>query len=338
MNSQTDDFERIMLDYLKGEISPEDMRQLTVYLKSEDTFREKYREMARSYALASSSWFAQRKQQNLEQLRDTLNFRSSRKRTFVRRIGIWGSAAVWALLMVCSITFFYWKSSSGTEVVAPSYCQIEIPKGATSKLLLPDSTLVFLNGGTILKYDASLREQTDREVFLSGEAYFQVARNAHQPFIVHAGELDIKVLGTTFNVASYPDEAEIKVSLVEGRVNVYAGSETKEKQTVSLSPNEQAVYHKGNQLLSTKQVDAASQAAWVTGKLVFINEKLIDILETIGEKYDVQIWVQSQKVHTEYFTGSINMNMTLDEVLSYLDVDNKFVWRKKGKTIVVSNR
>ena len=83
MNSQIDEFERIMLDYLKGEISSEDMQKLTILLKRENACREKYREIARSYALASSSWFARRKEQNFEQLCDTLNFYSSRKHSFI---------------------------------------------------------------------------------------------------------------------------------------------------------------------------------------------------------------------------------------------------------------
>lgn len=331
-----DEFERIMLDYLKGEVSSEDMQKLTNLLKEDEACREKYREMSRSYALASSSWFARRKEQNFEQLRDTLNFRSSRKHTFLHKISVWVSAAIWALLIGCSITFFYLYHSSHQEVVAPSYCQIEIPQGASSKLLLPDSTVVFMNGGTVLRYDASLQQRADREVFLSGEAYFKVARNVHKPFIVRTGELNVKVLGTTFNVASYPDDAEIKVSLVEGSVNVYTTSGT--KKTVSLSPDEQAVYNKKDKLLSMKKIDAASQAAWTTGRLVFVNEKLFDILKTIGKKHDVQILIQSRKVYTEYFSGSIDANLTLDEILSYLDVDNKFVWRKKGKTIVITDR
>jgi len=87
-----------------------------------------------------------------------------------------------------------------------------------------------------------------------------------------------------------------------------------------------------------RKIDASSQAAWTTGRLVFVNEKLFDILKSIEKKYDVQILVQSRKVYTEYFSGSIDANLTLDEILSYLDVDNKFMWRKKGKTIVVTDR
>lgn len=336
MSSPIDEFERIMLDYLKGDITPEDGQKLAVLLKENDSCRKRYREMSRNYALASSSWFARRKEKNLEQLRETLNFRSSRKQTIFRKISVWGTAVIWALLIGCSITFLYLYYSSERIPASASYCQIEVPLGAESKLLLPDSTVVFLNGGTTLKYDASLQHNINREVFLSGEAYFKVAKNVDKPFIVHTGDLSVKVLGTTFNVASYPEDEEIKVSLVEGRVNVFTTSE-KEKN-VLLSPNQQAVYNKENKELSMKKVDASAQVAWTTGRLVFVNERLFDILKTIGKKYDIQMLIQSQKVYTEYFSGSIDASLTLNEILSYLDVDNKFMWRKKGKTIVITDR
>ena len=103
-------------------------------------------------------------------------------------------------------------------------------------------------------------------------------------------------------------------------------------------PNEQAVYDKAKKTLSVRAVDAGSQVAWTTGRLVFVNETLFHILKTIGKKYDVQILIQSRKMNTEYFSGSIDADLTLDEILSYLDVDNKFVWRRKGKTVVIADR
>ena len=77
---------------------------------------------------------------------------------------------------------------------------------------------MYLNVGTIINYYASFQNKAEREVYLNGEAYFEVAKNAEKPFIVHAADLNVKVLGTKFNVSSYPDEPNIKVSLVEGRV------------------------------------------------------------------------------------------------------------------------
>lgn len=337
MKDKIDEFEGLMTDYLKGSISPEDMKKLATLISADASCRKKYHELAEAYGMASAPWFENRKQENLELLREKLNFRSSRKRTFSRRLILWGSAAIWTLIICCSITFLYLQRDNSSELAAsPSYCQIEIPKGATSKLMLPDSTLVYLNGGTVLKYDASFQNKARREVFLAGEAYFKVTADVAKPFIVHANDLKIQVLGTMFNVASYPEEADIEVSLVEGRVNVYAISNVKE--SVILSPDEQVVYNKKEKKMLVRSVDAAAQAAWTMGKLVFVNERLYDILKAIGRKYDVQIQVQSQKVYAEYFSGSIDSNLSLEEILSYIDVDNKFMWRKKGKTVVITDR
>lgn len=337
MKNAINEFEGLMTEYLKGGLSPEDMKKLALLVTEDASCQKRYHELAEAHGMASAPWFESRKQENLELLREKLNFRSSRKRIFSRRLILWGSAAVWALLICCGITFFYLRDRSSELAVSPSYCQIEIPKGATSKLVLPDSTLVYLNGGTVLKYDASFQNKARREVFLSGEAYFEVSADAAKPFIVHASEgLNVKVLGTTFNVASYSDDAEVKVSLVEGSVNVYTTSEVKEN--IFLSPNEQAIYNKEHKLLSMTKIDANQEVAWTTGKLVFVNEKLFDILKTVGKRYDVQMLIQSQKVYAEYFSGSIDKDLTLEEVLSYLDVDNKFIWRKRGKTIVITDR
>lgn len=336
MKDKIDEFEGLMTDYLKGSITPEDMKKLATLISADASCQKRYHELAEAHGMASALWFGNRKQENLELLREKLNFHSSRKRTFSRRLILWGSVAIWALLICCSITFLYLRDTSFELAVPPSYCQIEIPKGATSKLMLPDSTLVYLNGGTVLKYDASFQNKAKREVFLTGEAYFKVSADAAKPFIVHVNELKVQVLGTMFNVAAYPESEEVKVSLVNGRVNVNTTSAMKEN--MSLFPNEQAIYNKKNKHLSMKKIDANLEVAWTTGKLVFVNERLFDILKTVGQKYDVQILIQSQKVYAEYFSGSIDADLTLEEVLSYLDVDNKFMWRKKGKTIVIIDR
>lgn len=337
MSNSIHEFDRLMLDYLKGDITPEDRQRMTELLHKDASCREKYREMSRAYAIASVPWFERRKKQNLDFLREKLDLRSSPGRTLVRRVRVGSFAAMVALLIGLGIRLIYLNNHPAEVIVPPvSYCRIEIPQGAQSKLILPDSTSVYLNGGTIIKYDASFQNKAEREVYLNGEAYFEVAKNAEKPFIVHAADLNVKVLGTKFNVSSYPDEPNIKVSLVEGRVKVSTASDGVDK--FYLSPNEQAVYDKAKKTLSVRAVDAGSQVAWTTGRLVFVNETLFHILKTIGKKYDVQILIQSRKVNTEYFSGSIDADLTLDEILSYLDVDNKFVWRRKGKTVVIADR
>lgn len=329
-------FEELMVEYLKGDSTPEDICRLTNLLKEHSACRERYAEMAQAYGLSATPWFEDNKQRNLEKLRERLNFRSSRKNKYLRRMRVWGNAAIWALAVCSTLTLFYFYNSSPKELSTSACCQIEIPKGATSKLLLPDSTLVFLNGGTTIKYDASFEGKSNREVFLTGEACFQVTKNAVKPFIVHTSDLNVRVLGTTFNVSSYPDEQEVKVSLVEGRVNVSTISGPQKE--VSLSPDEQAVYSKQNKELFTKNVDASSLVAWAKGRFIFTNKTLFHLLQIIEKRYDIQFQVKTEKVYHEYYSGNIDANLTLDEVLSYLDIDKKFVWKRKGRVVIISDR
>lgn len=336
MNHSIEEFERIMLDYLKGNITPEDMQKMLSLLKEDEGCLEKYREISYSYAIASSSWFEQRKEQNLKQLRNALGFHSSHKRVFLHKIRIGAYAAIGLLLICCSITCFYLYHSSVSKSDIASLCQIEIPFGSTSKLILPDCTVVFLNGGTTLEYDASLLSKDTREVFLCGEACFDVTEDINKPFIVHTKELDVKVLGTIFDVASYANDKEVKVSLLSGKLNVSTVSDS--PQSILLSPNEQVVYKKESKELYRREINVENEVRWISRKLVFVNERLFDILKSIEKQYGVQILIQSEKVYEEYFSGSIDTNMSLDEILSYLDVDNKFVFRKQGEMIIIKDK
>lgn len=336
MENQIDEFEGLLMDYFKGNITPEEIHRLVVLLKNNTSLQEKYSEMARMYGVVSSPWFEQRKQLNLERLRDKLNFTTSRRNTLHRRIRIWGNAAVWILAVSCTIFSFYYRNHSIDVPYQPSYCQIEIPKGGTSKLLLPDSTRVVLNGGSTIRYDASFLHQKERKVFLTGEAYFEVAKNQAKPFIVRTADLNVQVLGTTFNVASYIEDPEVRVSLVEGKVNVFTDSSM--NHPLSLSPNEQAVYCKQSKQLFMKKIDVRPQVAWTTGKMVFVNETLSNILQYIGKKYGVTILIKTRRVYDEYYSGSIDAKLALEEVLSYIDMDKKFVWTRSGSTIMIIDR
>lgn len=177
MSNSIHEFDRLMLDYLKGDITPEDRQRMTELLHKDASCREKYREMSRAYAIASVPWFERRKKQNLDFLREKLDLRSSPGRTLVRRVRVGSFAAMVALLIGLGIRLIYLNNHPAEVIVPPvSYCRIEIPQGAQSKLILPDSTSVYLNGGTIIKYDASFQNKAEREVYLNGEAYFEVAK------------------------------------------------------------------------------------------------------------------------------------------------------------------
>ena len=126
---------------------------------------------------------------------------------------------------------------------------MEVPLGSQTKVILPDSSVVCLNSGSVLKYDPAFLRKKSREVYLIGEGYFEVQKNPEKPFIVHADDINVKVLGTVFNVRSYPEDSEIEVSLIKGKVNVFSASETRDN--VILASDEQLTYDKRSCLLYT---------------------------------------------------------------------------------------
>ena len=176
----------------------------------------------------------------------------------------------------------------------------------------------------------------NRDVYLTGEGYFEVQKNQHKPFIVHTGDLNVKVLGTVFNVRAYTNESNVEIALVKGRVNVFSQSET--IGNVVLNPNQRAVYDKKSRSLFSEDTDAEVAALWITGRLSFINTSLVDIMKELERHYNVRIIVESEHMKTEIFSGSINSKLSLEEMLDYLDVDNKYVWTRKDNVITITDK
>ena len=177
-----------------------------------------------------------------------------------------------------------------------------------------------LNAGSKIVYSQGFGVD-DRRLKMEGEGYFEVHKNTEKPFIVHTEDLNIKVLGTVFNIRAYKEEPNIEVALVEGKVNVFSQSE--EKGNIVLRPNQRAVYDKKTRVLFSDAVDAEAKALWTTGRLSFVNESLADIMKDIERRYNVHIIIEAESMKTEIFSGSISSKLSLDEILDYLDVDDK---------------
>ena len=154
--------------------------------------------------------------------------------------------------------------------------------GMEYMLTLSDGTRVFLNAETKLKFPTKFRKE-ERVVVLEGEAYFEVRKDATHPFIVKANDVDVKVLGTSFNLRSYSDENSIATTLVSGKVAVYAGENSEE-----IVPGEQAVYMKETGKMEVKPIDLTLYTAWHTGKFIFRNETLEEMMSYLARWYGVK--------------------------------------------------
>ncbi|MCC8144471.1 MAG: FecR domain-containing protein [Tannerellaceae bacterium] len=214
------------------------------------------------------------------------------------------------------------------------YTQMLVPLGAQAKVVMPDGTWVHLNSGSNIRYSSN-RQVAERKVFLEGEAYFEVARDPERPFVVHTNQLDVQVLGTKFNVKSYPEDLTVEVSLLGGKVDIQPRDM---QEHTELLPDQCYILDKANNTYEVRQVDAQRSIAWIIGKITFINQTLVDILSDLERRKDVCIVLKTDKLQHEYFSGSIRADYTLNEALNFLDVDNKYTWERQGNTIAIRDK
>lgn len=325
-------FENLMDEYISGSITDEGKDILFAFLEESDVYRKRYNELIKLYALLHVPALETQKENEYKHFKKKLHsFSGSTSGHTTRLISIRNIAAIILLIITVSISsiFTYKKlDQSGDQL----FNETIVPLGSQTKILLPDGSTAVLNSGSILKYPLSYGKK-ERNVYLVGEGYFEVAKNTEKAFQVYAGDTKIKVTGTIFNVRAYLKDNTTKISLIEGSVSVYANN-----KFLHLAPNEKAIYNRETRLLYSEATDAQKEAAWTNGRLSFVNTSFIEILKDIERKYNVKIHVESKKAAKEYFSGSINLEMTLQEVFNFIDVDKKYCFEMNGNTILLKDK
>ena len=205
------------------------------------------------------------------------------------------------------------------------YNTLEIPRGGEYALQLADGSRVWLNAETRLRYPVAFAG-TERRVELTGEAYFEVSKDATRPFIVRANGVDVRVLGTSFNVAAYG--AEVVTTLVEGRVAVEAGSER-----VTLEPDRQAVWD-GKQM-EVRQVDASNYGLWRKGIFYFEDRRLEEILDALARWYGVEVFYVNPETKDMRFTVEIKRYENIDVILRRIAQTERVHFGVSGRTVTV---
>jgi ferric-dicitrate binding protein FerR (iron transport regulator) len=194
--------------------------------------------------------------------------------------------------------------------------EVEAPAGSRIHIELADGTKVFLNHGSKLKYPYRFDGDT-RKVFLTGEAYFQVAHNAKVPFIVGTNRLDVKATGTAFNVSAYPDDNAVVTTLDEGKVILYEGKSNREIK--ALIPGECLKFDKNGDNYSLDKGNTLKYTAWKDGLLVFKNDNVEDIAKKLARWFNIDVEITNQKINEYPFTATFT-NETLPQVLELLSL------------------
>lgn len=221
-------------------------------------------------------------------------------------------ASASAVLAAAVILFMCMLWSRPSENAAPEIFEIVAERGQKSSVTLPDGSRVMINSASTISYTSDYNVK-ERNVFLSGEAYFDVASNADIPFVVHADKVSVTALGTKFNVKAYAEDPYVVTTLVEGGVRTEAGT-----QYELLTRAQEASYNKEADVLLAYDVKDISRAVpWIRNELLFENESLADIAVTLERMYNVTIVFEDEAAKGYSYTGLIRNN-SLQNVLELI--------------------
>lgn len=216
------------------------------------------------------------------------------------------------------------------ELKKEAFNILRIPQGGEYSLTLSDGTKVWLNSKTELTYPVSFTGK-ERRVKLNGEAYFEVARNEALPFIVETDQMDVKVLGTSFNVNAYRDELEFVTTLVSGRVEVQgAGTAAR-----VLSPSEQALWNRKTGVTTVREVNASPFIQWREGKFVFRDNDLESVMRILARWYDLDYQFLQPELKTEKFYGMMSRYADVSELLKQFEKTGKVRFAFEGKKVII---
>ena len=246
------------------------------------------------------------------------------------------------LLFVLGSSWAIWKvvkTPSDKDVVAEialQYNEIAVPYGSKTKVILSDSSTVWLNAGARLKYPVVFNSN-QRHVYLDGEGFFEVVANRQHPFVVHSDKLTVTVLGTKFNVMANSDDAVIETTLVEGAIEIWwLKNETDKQSNISLKPGQKLTLSKENEQYAFQNIqEAGFSIAWMENRLVFDKERFGDVKIKLERWYGIAIEVKNLEILDYLITGTFE-NQTLEQAMEALSIAISCTYTIDNNKMIVS--
>ena len=247
------------------------------------------------------------------------------------------SGVLLGLVVVALLCFGLWQHhkqlpTHDTHIVAG--------KGIRKKVVLPDGTLVWLNAGSKLSYDTGFNQQKIRQVFLTGEAFFDVSHRKSQPFIVHTEKISVKVLGTAFNIQAYPGENKSEATLIRGSIELSVNDQSGQK--VILNPSEKFAFSTEKKTMVINHVEPVKigndeyieETSWKDNQLVFQDETLEDLKPRLERWFNIQISIRSDLPKHYRFTG-VFKNETINEALEAMQLIKPFTFKLTRYDVII---
>ena len=323
------DIDRIIGLYLTGKANKEELDQLHQWLKASEENRQIFEIFKKNWNQRTGEPTLINEEEIFERIwkegTSKTTHSTSLKLPYLLKI-----AASFLIILISGYLIFFFHDQSKEEIteIFKNPVVKENPAGQKSKLFLPDGTIVWLNAESSIKY---LEEFTDstRMINLTGEAYFEVAKDSLRPFIVRSGNVFAEALGTKFNINSFPENDDINVNLVSGKVKV-TFSET--EKDIILYPGEAISFDRYNQNPVKYQFDISKAAVWKEGILTFKNATFDQVVQGLERWYGVRIRVLGDPPQDWQFSGRFD-NESMANVLKVMQYARDFQFKLKNKNV-----
>lgn len=318
--------EEKIIQYLRGNItSNEEVVEILNWIEASEANQKKYNELKNLWVLTGMQAVEEKHSRNF------FENQAPTKTIKFTYYALLKYAAVFILAFLAGALTLYFIGQKQINQLSEAYNEIQVPYGEKSTITLYDGTKVWLNSGTSLKYPVAF-SSNQRNVFIEGEAYFEVAKDKKKPFVVHSGVMDVLVLGTKFNVYSYPEDDLLCTTLEEGSVNVSLPGTDKK---FTLKPGEQFEYSKSKKSPQLFKVDTRLFTTWKENILRFENAPLFEILKKMERWYNVKFIIDEKINTSERYTTTIKTE-SLSEILKVLSLTSEMKYQINENIVKIS--
>lgn len=310
-----ENFDLLIERYLNKETSSDENEQIENWLDENEPENTQWKSLSNAKRKA---WLGNL---YLEVIQKTES--NSDLRTEPRKINVWRTVAAIAAILILALTLTLNWDVSRRKVAAADMKSVSIPQNQKKKVLLPDGSSVWINASSDLKFPESFKGNT-REVYLTGEAYFDIKHNSGKPFIVHTGRIKTQVLGTAFNVNARGNSEKIIVTVTRGKVSV----SDEDHLLAYVMPNQQLTYDLKVRKEYKTKVNAVESISW-QGEQYFDNVTFGEAARQLEEHFKVRIDFSNQNIQNCRFSGTYLNSDDIDRVLRLICAFNKATYIKK---------
>lgn len=324
MNHKTD-IEQIISRYLNGNCHDSDLQELNRWLNQSE-------ENSRAFFEIKDVWDASLKTEEVTEdaLLTFYRKKASNSKTIVSLVRQWkaaaGIAAALAIGLFTMLVLNMTKNGISDAQLIQSMVTVNVPLGSKSQVTLSDSTVVYLNSGSELKYP-SVFVSGKRLVTLTGEAFFKVKSDTANPFTVRTNDYDVLVTGTQFNMSAYSDDIFSKVSLQEGHVGVLFPGKN---EPVDIIPGQQLYLNREERKYQIKESDVEVESSWKDGEFRYKEISFPELIKRLERWYDVKLTYSSHQLDQMLYSGNFRNQETIWQVLDGLKLTTPIDYKKKG--------